>query len=182
MSAVSSYIFKSDRLGFRNWRISDVKLMAEISADGDVMEYFPGVLSKVQTRAFIDKMKQQFAQKGFCYFAVDTLDTRQFIGFIGLSEKDFEADFTPCVDIGWRLDRKAWGQGFATEGAKRCLEYGFEDLGLEKVYAVAPKINRKSIEVMKKIGMKKVKQFLHPQLKDDARLQECVLYQIMSKQ
>jgi RimJ/RimL family protein N-acetyltransferase len=180
MGTASSYIFKSERLGFRNWRISDVKAMAEICADEDVMEFFPGVLSKVQVRAFIDRMKQQLAKKGYCYFAVDTLENEQFIGFIGLSQKDFEADFTPCVDIGWRLDKKVWGQGYATEGARRCLDYGFQELGLDRVFAIAPRINRKSIEVMKKIGMKKVKQFFHPQLKDDSRLQDCVLYEIAS--
>jgi RimJ/RimL family protein N-acetyltransferase len=102
----------------------------------------------------------------------------RFIGFIGLSEKSFEAVFTPCIDIGWRLSTEEWNKGYATEGAKRCLEYANEVLKLEKIVSIAPKINLKSEQVMKKIGMEKVMEFVHPLLINDERLRDCVLYQI----
>ena len=72
---------------------------------------------------------------------------------IGLSEQSYEAPFTPCVDIGWRLKPTFWHMGLATEGAKRCLKYGFQDIQLSKIFSVAPVINTPSIHVMKKIGM-----------------------------
>ena len=74
-------------------------------------------------------MKLMFAEYGFCYFAVDELSNYEFIGFIGLSHQDYDVEFTPFIDIGWRLDKNYWGKGFATEGAKRCLAYGFNHLG-----------------------------------------------------
>ncbi|MDP3468353.1 MAG: GNAT family N-acetyltransferase [Daejeonella sp.] len=172
------YIFKSTRLGFRNWIESDIELMAAINADEIVMEFFPGIATKDQTIEFIEKMQQQFAENSFCYFAVDKLENNAFIGFIGLSEKLFEAEFTPCIDIGWRLSSEEWNKGYATEGARRCLEYANEILKLEKIVSMAPKINVKSESVMKKIGMKKVLEFEHPLLINDERLRDCVLYQI----
>jgi len=90
-----NYLFTSARLGFRNWHISDTDAMAEINADPEVMAFFPGIKSKAETARFIERMQAQFAEKGFCYFAVDRLDRQQFIGFIGISEQRFAADFTP---------------------------------------------------------------------------------------
>lgn len=178
MNSDKHYIFKSERLGFREWITTDLEELAAINADPRVMRFFPAVQSFEQTEAFIKRMSLQFKQKGFCYFAVDRLDTPDFIGFIGLSVQTFEAAFNPCIDVGWRLKQAAWNQGFATEGAKRCLDYALTHLNLDKVNAMAPKINIPSINVMKKLGMEEVLTFNHPLLIDDARLRECVLYEI----
>jgi RimJ/RimL family protein N-acetyltransferase len=174
------YLFKSRRLGFRNWLESDTEKLAAINADEEVMAFFPSTRTRQETENFISRMQHQYSKKGYCYFAIDNLEDDAFIGFIGLSEQNYEADFTPCIDIGWRLAKTAWNKGYATEGAKRCLEYGFEILKINKIYSIAPVINTKSEQVMKKIGMSKVKSFDHPQMLDDARLRTCVLY-IMKK-
>ena len=174
-----TYLFKSERLGFRNWSVADIVPMAEINADADVMEFFPGVQNMQQTEAFAKRMQKQMAEKGYCYFAADKLETSEFIGFIGLSEQTFEADFTPCIDIGWRLRKREWGKGLATEGARRCLSYAFNELDIGKINSMAPEINLWSVHVMEKIGMKKVTDFLHPLLVDDERLSLCVLYEIV---
>jgi RimJ/RimL family protein N-acetyltransferase len=179
MIPTTTYLFQSERLGFRNWLEPDIEKMAEINADPVVMEFFPAIQTESQTKEFIDKMQKQHTEKGFCYFAVDRLDKREFIGFIGLSEQTFEADFSPCIDIGWRLKRDAWYNGFATEGAKRCIEYAFDDLGIKKLVAIAPAINSKSEGVMVKIGMTKLGNFNHPKLKDNERLENCVIYELM---
>ena len=171
-----TYIFQSTRLGFRNWNEKDIAPMASISADEEVMKYFPAVATFEQTTAFISRMQEEFAEKGYCYFAVDELSTNTFIGFIGLSWKTFEADFTPCVHIGWRLSPSAWNKGFATEGAIRCLDYAFDTLKLAKVYSMAPMINTPSERVMQKAGMIKVGEFEHSLLKDHPELMQCVLY------
>ena len=177
MANHQSYLFTSTRLGFRNWLATDFDAMAAINADPKVMEFFPAVATKEETTSFIHRMQRQLADKGFCYFAVDTLENSEFIGFIGLLEQTFEAPFTPCIDIGWRLSSNAWNKGFATEGAARCLEFAFQDLNLQKVVAVAPKINIRSEQVMKKIGMKKIGEFEHPLLRNCERLRDCVLYE-----
>lgn len=176
MNDKRKYIFTSERLGFRNWDISDIDKMHEINSDINVMEFFPAIPTKEQTIEFVKRMKKQFEANGFCYFAVDKLEDSEFIGFIGLSEQTYEADFTPCVDIGWRLKSSEWNKGFATEGAKKCLEYALNELTLEHIYSIAPKINRKSEHVMAKIGMKKQYEFEHSSLINFERLKTCVLY------
>ena len=177
MDDTQKYLFYSERLGFRNWLTSDIDFMAEINADAEVMKFFPNFLSKNQTIEFIERKKKQFEENKFCYFAVEKRMNQEFIGFIGLSEQKYEAEFTPCVDIGWRLHRNAWNNGFATEGAKRCLVYAFEDLKLQKVNAIAPIINKKSVELMMKIGMIKQYDFIHPLLLENETLKNCVLFQ-----
>jgi len=181
MNDTKKYIFISDRLGFRNWNLIDIDKMHEINSDVKVMEFFPSIPSKGQTTEFIERMQNQFQDKGFCYFAVDKLEDNEFIGFIGLSEQTYKADFTPCIDIGWRIDSNEWNKVFATEGAKRCLEYAFNDLKLKKVFSIAPKINTKSEHIMKKIGLKKQYEFEHSLLTNNDQLKACVLYKTETK-
>ena len=126
-------------------------------------------------------MQKQFLEKGFCYFAVDKLADGEFIGFIGISEQTFESDFTPCIDLGWRLSQAQWGKGFATEGAKRCLDFAFHTIGLKKIKSMCPVVNSRSIRVMEKLEMTKKADFNHPLLKDHKHLEKCVLYEIERK-
>jgi RimJ/RimL family protein N-acetyltransferase len=176
MNNTEEYIFTSKRLGFRNWDVADIDKMHEINSDKKVMEFFPAMPTKEQTTEFVQRMKSQFQDKGFCYFAVEKLEDKQFIGFIGLSEQTFEADFTPCVDIGWRIKSSEWNKGFASEGAQKCLDYALNELNLESVYSIAPKINTKSEHIMTKIGMKKLYEFEHSLLTKFDQLKKCVLY------
>lgn len=172
-----NYLFQSERLGFRNWTFDDIQVMSLINADANVMRYFPSTQDEAQTRGFIERMQLMFNERGYCYFATERLDHQNLIGFIGIAYQEYEADFTPCVDIGWRLTSTEWGNGFATEGAKRCLEYGFQELNLESIMSVAPSMNQNSINVMKKIGMQFKYTFKHPKLAEFPNLEECVLYE-----
>lgn len=171
------YHFHSARLAFRSWQQTDLPALHQINSNPTVMEYFPALLSLDETKDFMDRMNQFFEQSGYCYFAVDSLETRDLIGFIGLCFQDFESPFTPCIDIGWRLHPRFWGRGLATEGAMRCLEYGFKELGISQIRAIAPKINNASIAVMMKLGMELAGIFSHPKLKEYPHLESCVCYQ-----
>ncbi|MBK7041593.1 MAG: GNAT family N-acetyltransferase [Bacteroidetes bacterium] len=181
MKNKKNYLFTSERLGFRNWLLSDIDKMHKINADEKVMEFFPNIPTREQTEEFIKRMKKQYKNKGFCYFAVDKLDDNEFLGFIGLSEQNYEADFTPCIDIGWRIKSSEWNKGLASEGAKKCLDYALNNLKLKKIYSIAPKINTKSEHIMIKIGLKKQYEFEHALLKNNDRLKTCVLYKTETK-
>ena len=176
------YLFTSSRLGFRNWVESDIELLSTINNDPDVMEFFPSTLNTLQTTEFVGLMQRKFVESGLCYFAVDRLDTSKFIGFIGLSEETFENELTPKIDIAWRLEKKSWSNGFASEGATRCLEYAFNELHIDKVNAAAPQINTRSEQVMKNIGMQKVKNYKHGKLASSKQLESCVLYEIYANE
>jgi len=173
---MDTYLFTSERLGFRNWIIEDLDKLTEINNDEKVMEFFPFKPSRENTKEFIHRMQQQYHEKGFCYFAVDILETNEFIGFIGLSEQTYLDELGSFVDIGWRLNTQFWNKGYATEGANACLDFGFNTLNLDTIYSIAPVINIKSEAVMKKIGMQKAKTFNHPKLLNNKRLVNCILY------
>lgn len=170
------YIFNSQRLGFRTWHDADLDAMAAISADEEVMAFFPNTQDRTYTKGFIERMQEEYRQRGYCYFAVELLKSGEFIGFLGLHLQEFVSDFTPCTDIGWRFKKEVWNRGLASEGAKRCLEYGFKNLGLPKIYSITPKINLKSERIMQKAGMQKEKDFEFEFLKEAPKLQTCVLY------
>jgi RimJ/RimL family protein N-acetyltransferase len=175
---MNDYIFSSERLGFRNWTSEDVDKLFELNSKEEVMRYFPATQTRKQCENFIERMKNQFDKNNFCYFAVELKETKNFIGFIGICEQTYEAEFNPSVDIGWRILPKYWAKGYATEGAKRCLEFGFNNIKLDKIVAVAPSPNIASITVMKKIGMQLVQTFNHPLLNEFPELKECVLYEL----
>jgi len=173
---MTPYLFTSQRLGFRTWDENDIDAMAAINADPEVMRFFPATQDWQQTASFIARMQAMYEDRGYCYFALEKLDDGKFIGFTGLMWQDYGTTFTPCTDIGWRLAANAWGRGYATEAARRCLQYAFDELKLEEVVATAPRINLPSIHVMQKAGMSYLQDFTHPRLKGHQRLERCVLY------
>ena len=176
------YLFTSERLGFRNWALDDLDVLAALCADPEVMEYFPNTLSRNETEAYIKRMQQHFKTHGYNYFAADLKDSGELIGFIGLAYQSYEADFLPATDIGWRLKRAAWGKGYATEGALRCLQFAFEELKLDKVVSTCVLANTRSENVMKKIGMKRMGEYMHPKLLEHPEYAPHVWYQILSDQ
>jgi len=174
----TAYLFKSERLGFRNWNKDDLTDFAKINADPDVMEHFPNTLNLEETSQFIDRLQKHYLKNNYNYFATEIIETGELIGFIGLSYQDYKSDFTPATDIGWRLKKSAWGKGYATEGAARCLEFAFNNIKLEKIIAICTDKNSASEHVMKKIGMKKIGEFNHPKLKDFPDYKRCFCYLI----
>lgn len=174
---MNSYLFTTSRLGFRIWQGFDLDDFTAINADPEVMRYFQKPLSREETQAMMDRMQRMYEEKGYCYFAVDLLETKELIGTIGLGWKTFEADFTPCVDIGWRIGKKFWNQGLASEGALACLSFAQQNQ-IKEVLSMAFVGNTASIQVMKKIGMSFWKEFDHSELKNFPDIQRCSLYRI----
>ncbi len=174
----SPYEFESERLGFRHWKESDRLPFFQMNSDPEVMAFFPNLLTKEQSNGFMARIEEQFKRYGYGLWAVEIKENNELIGFIGFSNPTFESFFTPCVEIGWRLDHKYWNNGYATEGAKACLSYGFNTLGLKEIYSFTSQINTRSIKVMKKIGMMEMGTFNHPKLDNDNSLCVHVLYKI----
>ncbi|SFT15330.1 GNAT family N-acetyltransferase [Paenibacillus sp. BC26] len=166
------------RLRLRDWEEADLAPFAEMNADEEVMRYFPKPLSADETKVFYNNIVSEFAECGFGLYAVEVKETNRFIGFIGFHHATFESDFTPCIEIGWRLKKEAWGKGYATEGAAACLDYGFNGLGFSDVYSFTADMNKPSSQVMVKIGMNFMKHFNHPRVEAGSPLCKHVLYHI----
>jgi RimJ/RimL family protein N-acetyltransferase len=171
-----NYIIKTARLGLRNWLPSDKVPFIEMCKDELVMEHFPKPLTEEETLGLISRLDNHFKEHGYCYFAVDILETDEFIGFTGFANQEWESEFTPCVDIGWRLKKETWREGYATEAAEACLKVAYSKFELEEVLAFATNTNKASQNVMIKIGMQSVGTLQHPLIINDSRFEHCVVY------
>ncbi|NWQ42821.1 GNAT family N-acetyltransferase [Bacillus sp. EB106-08-02-XG196] len=169
---------ETSRLKLRDWEDTDLEPFSRLNADEKVMKYFPKTLSSEETTVFYKSIISEFIECGFGLYAVDVKENKEFIGFIGFHRANFEADFTPCVEIGWRLKQEAWGKGYATEGAAACLQYGFKELGFSDIYSFTADVNTPSKNVMIKIGMSFIKYFNHPKIEIKSPLNTHVLYHI----
>lgn len=100
-------------------RDEDLPLFAELNADREVTEHLLGPL----TRSPATHITEHFLREGFGFWAVEVPGVAGFIGMAGIGILSYTAPFTPCVEVGWRLGRRYWGQGFATEAARAVLEF-----------------------------------------------------------
>ncbi len=170
---------QTKRLKLRQWIAADMKPFAEMNADSAVMKYFPATLTELESNALFDRIVSRISDNGWGLWALELIDTHEFIGFTGLNRPYFELPFCPCVEIGWRLARNHWGKGYATEAANKALEFAFEDLALHEVVAFTPVTNFASQAVMKRIHMTDTTQnFLHPAIPSGNQLQEHLLFKI----
>jgi RimJ/RimL family protein N-acetyltransferase len=152
------------RLILRHWRDSDRIPFQKMNADPRVMGFFPSVLTPEESDAGIARIERHFDQHGFGLYAAELIETKTFIGFIGLNVPAFEAPFMPAVEIGWRLAYDYWGRGLATEGARAVVRHAFEALKLTSLVSFTSTANLRSRRVMEHIGMVRdaAEDFDHP--------------------
>lgn len=136
------------------------------------------MLTRDETKQFIEYIEDSFEENRFGLWAVEITDTGEFIGFVGLWKPNFEADFTPCVEVGWRLLAQHWGNGYAPEAALEAIDDGFNRIGLAEIMSFTSVHNHKSIRVMEKIGLTKRANFEHPKLPVGHFLRPHVRYSI----
>lgn len=141
------------------------------------MEFFPAKLTRAESDALACAFSQHIQTHGYGRWAVESED-EPFLGFVGLSAPQFDAAFMPCVEIAWRLKRSAWGKGYASEAAREVLRFGFETLGLREIVSYTARINRRSWQVMERIGMQRDPEgdFEHPLVDPGHPLRPHVLY------
>lgn len=173
-------VVHADRLILREWRDDDLAPFASMNADLKVVEFLPKPLNRQESDEMVTRIRRHFASRGFGWWAVEIPNVAPFIGFVGLSVPSFEAHFTPCVEIGWRLAHEHWGRGYATEAARAALRYGFDELGLDQIVSLTVPDNVRSRAVMERIGMQRnpADDFDHPILPEGHRLRRHVLYRI----
>lgn len=177
MNAHPTPHIETERLILRSWKPTDLPRFIAMNMDDRVMKFFPSLLTEEETAMFHNRIQNELDRNGWGLFAVEIKSTGDFIGYVGLHEIAFEADFTPGVEIGWRLDADHHNQGYATEAAKEVLRLA-KARGIKKLYSFTAEINKPSERVMQKIGMEKIGQFNHPKLPAASPLSRHVLYRI----
>jgi RimJ/RimL family protein N-acetyltransferase len=173
----------TSRLRLRQWRESDREPFAAMNADPAVMEFFPSLLPRQSSDASIDQWQSQFRSQGWSNWAVEALESSQFVGFIGLSIPRRVLPFSPCVEIGWRLAKACWGRGFATEGGRAVLEVAFNRIGLSEVVSFTTLGNLRSRAVMERLGLRNtLRDFEHPGVPEGHAFRRHCLYRITREQ
>jgi ribosomal-protein-alanine N-acetyltransferase len=170
----------TERLVLRQWRDADREPFAALNDDPAVMEHFPSRLTREDSDAMADRITTFLTEHGWGLWAVEVAATGTFIGFTGLAVPRFEAPFTPCVEVGWRLARSAWGHGYATEAARASVAHGFGPLALDEIVAMVVPANQRSQGVMRKLGMTRdaAADFDHPLVPEGSPVRRHQLYRL----
>jgi RimJ/RimL family protein N-acetyltransferase len=180
-------LLTTPRLLLCTWSEEDAEVLLALSRDPEVMRYFPGPATRPQIEQLVERQRQSLAAGRPGLYAVHTRASEpggsRCLGFVGLMVPRFEPPFTttgPCVEIGWRLRRDAWGRGYATEAAREVLRHGFETLGLAEVVSFTTVANEPSRAVMRKLGMRHDPSgdFDHPLLPPEEPVRPHVLYRL----
>jgi RimJ/RimL family protein N-acetyltransferase len=171
-------VIRTERLLLRQWRDDDLDPFAELNADPEVMRHFPRTLSRAESDTLAARQRTLIAERGWGLWAVEAPEG--FVGFVGLSEPRFEAHFTPAVEVGWRLARRGWRKGYATEAARAVVDFGFGELGLDEIVSFTFVGNERSRGVMERLGMTHdpAEDFEHPLLPAGDPLRHHVLYRL----
>jgi RimJ/RimL family protein N-acetyltransferase len=158
-------VIETERLLLRAWRASDREPFAAINADPEVMRYVGGgyTYSAAESDDLLARIEAHWAEHGYgLWCAAARAEPDDCLGMIGLSIPAFLPAVLPAVEVGWRLARRAWGRGLATEGARAALAHAFGPLGLAEVLSIIEADNARSIRVAEKLGMRRGRDVLHP--------------------
>jgi RimJ/RimL family protein N-acetyltransferase len=147
-------VIRTPRLRLRPWDESDRVELAALHSDPDVMLDYGGPLTRAASDAKLDRYAAAFREHGFCRWAVERLDGG-FLGYTGVMPGPHHHPLGPHHEIGWRLVRRAWGQGYATEAARAALEDIFMRSDLTEVLAYTAPDNRRSQAVMARLELQR---------------------------
>jgi len=145
-------MIETSRLRLRAWRESDRDEFAEMHADPEVMVDAPRPLTREKSGRKFDRYVAAFQRDGFCQWAVETLDG-DFVGYAGVTRIASDHPLGAHIGAGWRLVRRAWGYGYATEATCAAYEDAFQRAGLPEVLAYTSPDNARSQAVMARLQM-----------------------------
>jgi RimJ/RimL family protein N-acetyltransferase len=147
-------IIETPRLRLRPWRYSDRDVFAAMHADPEVMVDAPRPLTREKSDLKLDRYVAAFKRDAFCQWAVETLDG-DFVGYAGATRVAKEHPLGPHVGAGWRLVRRAWGNGYATEATLAAFDDVYRRAGVKEVLAYTSPDNGRSQAVMGRLGMQR---------------------------
>ena len=159
------YAIKTERLLLRDIRPADIEGMFSLDSDVDVHKYLGNkpVKTKSESEDIIKDIIKQYTDYGIGRWAVINKQTNEFMGWSGLklNTKEPLNRFTNFYDIGYRLIKKYWGMGYATESSVAALQYGFNNLKLDTIYGITEINNEGSHQVLLKIGLQYIENFYY---------------------
>jgi RimJ/RimL family protein N-acetyltransferase len=169
---------RTERLLLRRWRDADRGPFAAMNADPEVMRYFPAPLDRAASDEYLDRIEVLFHRQGFGLWALEEAATGRFLGFTGLNPMPLGVPGAGGMEVGWRLARHAWHQGYATEAARAALDVGFRGAGLAEIWSMTAVLNTPSEAVMCRLGMTRYGHFEHPRIEPGHPLRPHVVYRL----
>lgn len=171
-------MIETERLRIRAWREEDREPFYRINVDPEVMRHIRIVESREASDAGVDRQIALEAERGYCFWALERKRDGAFLGFCGLRPGVPATPIADDVEIGWRLGRAHWGQGYAREAAQACLDWAFANLAAERVVSITVPANIRSWGLMERLGMARRPDldFLHPTLADGDPLKPHIAY------
>ena len=153
------------RVLLRQGREEDREPFAALNADPETMRYFPSTLSREESDSLVDWASALIDERGWGLWAVEVPGVAPFVGFVGLNVPRFMPE---VVEVGWRLLKEHWGNGYATEAGREALRYGFDELALDEIVSFTTVSNTPSRRVMERLGMTHdpSRDFDHPNVPD----------------
>jgi ribosomal-protein-alanine N-acetyltransferase len=149
---VAAWLFTTDRLAVRPKVTADAEPLHAAYGDEEVMRYLGGPCAAVaRTREFVAAHVRHQDAHGFSMWTLVEQGTGAVVGDVGFLAYD------GGVEIGWHLRRTSWRRGYATEAARACLAYGFDELDFERVSAFTESANAASLRVIQRLGMRFVR-------------------------
>lgn len=147
-------MIKTDRTILRPWRDTDLDDFAAMLADPEVQADAGGPVDREAASRKMDRYRDAYDRLGFTRWVVTDPD-HVFLGYVGIMPIDAWRPRAPNVEIGWRLTRRAWGAGIATEAARASLADGFARFGFDEVLSYTEATNHRSQAVMRKLGLER---------------------------
>jgi RimJ/RimL family protein N-acetyltransferase len=161
----SPRMIDTSRLILRPWTEADVSEFARVTNTPAVMEFLGGVQDRAHFDGALQRVQACQAENGFCFWIVERIGDGALLGFCGLKIGN-SGPITDEIEIGWRLREDAWGQGYAQEAARACLDWAWNNLSCPRVMAITAEGNVKSRRLMERLGMQRMPEldFYHPAL------------------
>ena len=169
---------RTSRLLMRRWRDSDLAPFAALNGDPETMRFFPERIDRAASDGFVERIEERFERQGYGLWALELAATGEFIGYTGLNPLPVGVPGAGGMEVGWRLDRRAWHHGYATEAARAAVAVAFDGAGLRELWSITAVLNEPSQAVMRRIGMAEVARFDHPRIPAGHPLQPHVAYHL----
>jgi len=151
---IKSHILDTDRLILRRMSQVDFKAQCRLLSDSKTMSSWPNAFTKDDVRTWILRSMESYSNNGFGRYIVQRKKDGKIIGDVGFFLT--EVNGLMEVDLGYIISSENWGQGYATEAARACLEYGLYELKIQRIVAHMSVENVASEKVAKNIGMIKI--------------------------
>lgn len=143
-------MFETERLTIRKMEAGDIDAIHAMRSDADVMRFIREPQSRAEAANWITLVSSKWEKDGIGFCSLIERATGEHVGWCGL----WRLSETNEIEVGYAIAKRFWRRGFAHEAADRLLQYGFEELELDQIVAVAREENDGSRAVMNKLGMK----------------------------